>query len=217
MILDKTPIQGAISPEQQSAALIALIKRKGLNLLNFNDNCDSWLKRANTAHRLEPEQFISFSNETLLDELDTWLTPFLTDVSHLNQLKQLDLLTPLKTRLDWQMQQKLDELLPVKFKVPAGNSYTIEYREGQNPKLSVRIQEMFGLTQTPTLMNGKLPLVIELLSPARRPIQLTQDLAGFWQGSYGEVKKEMKGRYPKHYWPDNPAIAMPTSRVKSKM
>ena len=217
IIVGKEPLKDAITNEQRTEAFITLIKRKGLGLLNFTDECEQWLLRVNTAYSINPDDFICFSSETLLSEVDTWLAPFLGNITTVAQLKQLDVLEALKTRLDWQTQQVLDAQLPVKFKVPVGNSYKIEYRQGQNPKLSVRIQEMFGLTTNPSLMNGKLPLVIELLSPARRPIQLTQDLAGFWQGSYGEVKKEMKGRYPKHYWPDDPAVAMPTSRVKSKM
>lgn len=217
IILSRKPKQGAITNEQRVQAFVQLIESKGLQLLNFDEQTKQLQLRLKTAHELDSANWPDFSDGALLESLELWLAPYLTDIKTLAALKNLDLRQPLLSRLEWSAQQQLDKDLPERFQVPTGNNHKIEYREGQLPKLSVRIQEMFGLLDTPTLAGGKLPLVIELLSPARRPLQLTQDLAGFWQGSYSEVKKEMKGRYPKHYWPDDPAIAMPTSRTKKRM
>ncbi|MCJ8268949.1 MAG: ATP-dependent helicase HrpB, partial [Psychrosphaera sp.] len=217
IVLQRKPIKGAIAPEQRTAAFIKLIKTKGLDLLSWSDENKQLRIRLNTAFSLNAHDWPDYSNAALLETLDEWLAPYLNNITSVAGLKKLDLGKPLLSLLDWNKQQRLDKDFPERFKVPVGNHYRIEYRADQPPKLSVRIQEMFGLTETPTLANGKLPLVIELLSPARRPLQLTQDLAGFWSGSYEQVKKEMKGRYPRHYWPDDPAIAMPTSRIKKRM
>lgn len=217
IVLDRKPLKGAISPEQRTAAFVKLIKAKGLDLLFWSDESKQLRLRLNTAFDLCGHGWPDYSNEALLTTLEDWLAPYLNNVTSVAALKKLDLCKPLLSLLDWNKQQQLEKDFPERFKVPVGNYYKIEYRADQPPKLSVRIQEMFGLTETPSLAGGKLPLVMELLSPARKPLQLTQDLAGFWAGSYEQVKKEMKGRYPRHYWPDDPAIAMPTSKTKKKM
>jgi ATP-dependent helicase HrpB len=197
IVLQRKPIKGAIAPEQRSAAFIKLIKTKGLDLLSWSDEDKQLRIPLNTAFSLNAHDWPDYSNAALLETLDEWLAPYLNSITSVAGLKKLDLQKPLLSLLDWNKQQRLDKDFPERFKVPVGNHYRIEYRADQPPKLSVRIQEMFGLTETPTLANCKLPLVIELLSPARRPLQLTQDLAGFWSGSYEQVKKEMKGRYPR--------------------
>jgi ATP-dependent helicase HrpB len=220
IILSKKPSTTAISSEQRVAAFIGLIKDKGLALLTWDDETKNLRLRLNTAFSLYSQsdnRWPDYSDGDLLATLDDWLAPYLNNVRSMADLKKLDIKAPLLSRLEWHLQKQLDADFPERFKVPTGASYKIDYRTDQPPKLSVRIQEMFGLTENPMLANGRLPLVIELLSPARRPLQLTQDLAGFWQGSYEQVKKEMKGRYPRHYWPDDPAVAMPTSRTKKKM
>jgi ATP-dependent helicase HrpB len=130
------------------------------------------------------------------------------------ECKKLEIL---KNQLNWNLQSQLLKLFPKHLKVPTGNKYTLEYCVDGSVNLSVKMQEMYGLTQTPTVAEGKIPVLITLLSPAGRPLQKTQDLAGFWRGSYKDVQKEMKGRYPKHFWPDDPANAEPTNRVKSRM
>ncbi|MFT4925804.1 MAG: ATP-dependent helicase HrpB [Phenylobacterium sp.] len=220
IVLCSKPAKGGITNGQRVDAFIALIKVKGLDLLAWDDEAVLLRLRLNTAFDLlsaSDNCWPDYSDEALLGNLNDWLAPYLNNVRSLAELKKFDLKPALLSRLDWNTQQKLDNGFPERFKVPTGAHYKIEYRADQPPKLSVRIQEMFGLTETPMLANGRLPLVIELLSPARRPLQLTQDLAGFWQGSYEQVKKEMKGRYPRHYWPDDPAVAMPTNRVKKRM
>ncbi len=224
IVLDTKPTSGGISSGQRVAAFIGRIKDKGLDLLAWDDDSKQLRLRLNTAFSLyhqngqnSDSRWPAYSDAALLATLDDWLAPYLNNLRSLAELKKFDIKPALLSRLEWQQQQQLDKDFPERFKVPTGAHYKIEYRVDQSPKLSVRIQEMFGLTSNPALANGQLPLVIELLSPARKPLQLTQDLAGFWQGSYEQVKKEMKGRYPRHYWPDDPAIAMPTSRTKKKM
>ena len=153
----------------------------------------------------------------MLPTLSTWLAPFLSDVHNLNQLKKVDLIEPLKNCFDWNAQTRLDVLLPKRLKVPSGSNVAISYQLDGPAKLSVRMQEVYGLAETPQLAQGKVPLLMDLLSPARRSLQLTQDLARFWKGSYQAIQKEMKGRYPKHFWPDDPAQSKATSKTKAKM
>ncbi|MEO2268186.1 ATP-dependent helicase HrpB [Pseudoalteromonas sp. YIC-656] len=155
--------------------------------------------------------------QALLNDAKTWLTPYLTDVKSLSELESFDYRPALLSLIDYGAQQQLEELLPSKLTVPSGSTHKLIYQLDGPAKLSVRMQEVYGLMQSPQLAHGKLPLLMELLSPAHRPLQLTQDLAQFWQGSYREVQKEMKGRYPKHFWPDDPATAQATNKVKSKM
>ncbi|HTN42637.1 MAG TPA: ATP-dependent helicase C-terminal domain-containing protein, partial [Nitrospiria bacterium] len=131
-------------------------------------------------------------------------------------LAGLDLLAILRTRLDGKQQRRLEEGAPTHLTVPSGSRLRLEYRPGESPVLSVKLQEMFGLADTPRVAFGKIPVTLHLLSPARRPIQVTQDLRGFWERTYAEVKKELKGRYPKHPWPDDPWNAPPTARAKPR-
>ena len=217
LVLDKKPVAGAVSAEQRTAAFVDLLRRKGLGGLNWSDEVSQYRLRMRWARKLLGDDWPDAGDDALLAALENWLAPFLGDVGSVAALNKLNIMAPLKSLLDWGQQQQLDELLPERFTVPTGNRHKIHYRADEPPKLSVRIQEMFGVVATPTLARGQLPLLVELLSPARRPLQLTGDLAGFWQGSYREVQKEMKGRYPKHYWPDDPSIAEPTTRTRRHM
>jgi ATP-dependent helicase HrpB len=149
--------------------------------------------------------------------LESWLLPHLDGMSRLDDLRRLSLMTILRNRLSWAEQQKLDELLPTHFTAPTGSRIPLRYEAGRSPVLAVRIQEMFGQRDTPKVAHGKIALQIELLSPAKRPLQITQDLVAFWLGAYNDVKKEGRGRYPKHFWPDDPLEAMPTKTVKRLM
>jgi ATP-dependent helicase HrpB len=119
--------------------------------------------------------------------------------------------------LSWDQRRMLDEWAPTHITVPSGSRIAIDYSDCEAPTLSVRLQELFGLGQTPRIARGRVPLLLHLLSPAQRPVQVTSDLASFWSNAYFEVKKDLKGRYPKHYWPDDPLVAMPTSRVRPRM
>jgi ATP-dependent helicase HrpB len=131
-------------------------------------------------------------------------------------LTRLDLLAILKVRLDWQQGQQLDRDAPTHLEVPSGSRLKLDYSPGESPVLAVKLQEMFGCVDTPRVARGRVPVTLHLLSPARRPIQVTQDLKGFWERTYSEVKKELKGRYPKHPWPDDPWSAVPTRRAKPR-
>ncbi|BFO11753.1 hypothetical protein GGER_42630 [Serratia rubidaea] len=153
-------------------------------------------------------------DEALLAELERWLLPALGGVRDLRGLRQVNLAEALSNLLDWQQKQRLDNALPTHYTVPTGSRLPIRYEAGKPPLLPVRLQEMFGEQRSPMLAEGRIAVVLELLSPAHRPLQITADLAAFWQGAYREVQKEMKGRYPKHVWPDDPANALPTRRTK---
>jgi len=207
-----------ITPAQKQTAVLAGIRKAGLSVLPWNEQNKALLTRLRCAHLWLPELgFVDYSNEALIADLENWLLPYLTGVTGPAKMKKIPLTDALLSRLEWSLQQRLDKELPTHFTVPTGSKIKLRYNDNSAPSLPVRIQEMFGQANKPAVANGRVPIVIELLSPAQRPLQITQDLLGFWNGSYAEVKKEMKGRYPKHYWPDNPLEAMPTRRVKKHM
>ncbi len=145
-----------------------------------------------------------------------WLAPWLDGISRRSQLQKIDLHGALLSLLSWDQQRELDRLAPTHLQVPSGSRIPLYYEMGKAPVLAVRLQEMFGLGETPSLCGGRVQLMLHLLSPAQRPIQVTQDLRGFWERTYAEVKKELKGRYPKHYWPDDPWSAAATARAKPR-
>lgn len=217
IVLERQPLAN-LSDEQKANCLLEGIRSKGLGCLPWDEESEQYLARLRCAAEWLPElRFPAADEDSLLAQLESWLLPHLQGMSRLEQLKRLDLSTILRQWLPWPLPRELDALLPSHFTAPTGSRLRIRYQPGQAPVLPVRIQEMFGQRQTPTVARGTVALLIELLSPAQRPLQLTQDLAAFWQGSYGEVKKEMKGRYPKHYWPDDPSEAMPTRYTKHRM
>ncbi|MCC7199824.1 MAG: ATP-dependent helicase HrpB, partial [Gammaproteobacteria bacterium] len=154
--------------------------------------------------------------ETLATTLADWLAPWLDGISRRDHLSRLDLLEILRGHLGYAAQKRIDELAPTHLVVPSGSRLPIDYTDTAAPSVSVRLQEMFGLTETPRVGGGRVPLTIELLSPAQRPVQVTRDLRSFWERGYVEVKKELKGRYPKHYWPDDPLTATPTHRARPR-
>jgi ATP-dependent helicase HrpB len=135
-------------------------------------------------------------------------------MSRLAQTQKLDLMPILAARLDWGQRQRLDNEAPTRIETPAGRERAIDYCAGETPILAVQLQELFGLAETPRIARGRVPLLLHLLSPARRPIQVTQDLAGFWARGYAEVRKELRGRYPKHAWPEDPTRATPVAGVR---
>lgn len=206
-----------IDQRLRTSAWLDLIEKRGLDLFVENKEAEQLFIRMFLAAKFYPDQYCEINKDCLLASLDIWLAPYLTDIKKLEQLKKFNYYEALKNIFDWQMQSALDILLPFRIKVPSGSNVRINYQLDGPAKLAVRMQEVFGLANTPMLAQGKLPLLMELLSPAKRPLQLTQDLSTFWQGSYKEIQKEMKGRYPKHFWPDDPSTAQATNRVKSKM
>lgn len=201
-------------------ALLALVRRKGLELLAWTPELRQWQARIALLRRLDLQQkgeseWPDLSDAALRDSLEEWLLPFLGKVSRLSHFASLDLPAMLAALLPWPLPQRLDELAPKALNVPSGSRIAIDYSE-QPPVLAVRLQELFGLAETPRIAGGRQSVLLHLLSPARRPVQVTQDLASFWANTYAEVKKDLKGRYPKHYWPDDPLIAEPTARAKPR-
>lgn len=196
-------------------ALIDWVRQQGLASLNWSVAAEQLRLRLTCAAKWMPEaDWPAMDDQSLLDALEQWLSPSLNGVRSLKMLQQVDLHDALLRLLDWHQRQRLDNALPTHYTVPTGSRLPIRYYADQPPILSVRMQEMFGEQCSPMLAEGRVAVVLELLSPAQRPLQITADLAAFWQGTYREVQKEMKGRYPKHPWPDNPAIEMPTRRTK---
>ncbi|SDG39431.1 ATP-dependent helicase HrpB [Phytopseudomonas seleniipraecipitans] len=208
-----------LSAEARVAALVNLVRRKGLVLLPWTPELRQWQARVMLLRGLDMQQGKSewpdVSDAALLTSLDTWLAPYLGKVTRLSHFGNLDLPSMLQTLLPWPLPQRLDEWAPRSLPVPSGSRISLDYSE-HPPVLAVRLQELFGLAETPRIANGRQQVLLHLLSPARRPVQVTQDLANFWRTTYAEVKKDLKGRYPKHYWPDDPLIAEPTARAKPR-
>ncbi|CAM3827042.1 ATP-dependent helicase HrpB [Rahnella bruchi] len=214
LVLKANPLAKPDDEELQQA-LIDWIRMQGLQALNWSVAAEQLRTRLLCAAKWLPEaDWPAVDDQALLDGLERWLQPSLQGVRSLKSLQQVDLHDALLRLLDWQQRQRLDSALPTHYTVPTGSRLPIRYHADQPPALSVRMQEMFGEQRSPQLAEGRVGVVLELLSPAQRPLQITADLAAFWQGSYREVQKEMKGRYPKHPWPDNPAEALPTRRTK---
>ncbi|WP_421105636.1 ATP-dependent helicase HrpB [Serratia marcescens] len=201
--------------EELQQALLDWVRAQGLAVLNWEGAAEQLRVRLQCAQAWLPEaEWPAMDEEPLLAALDQWLLPSLNGVRDLRGLKQVNIAEALSRLLDWQQKQRLDNALPTHYTVPTGSRLPIRYEAGKPPALAVRLQEMFGEQRSPMLAEGRIPVVLELLSPAHRPLQITGDLAAFWQGAYREVQKEMKGRYPKHVWPDDPATAVPTRRTK---
>ncbi|WP_244390970.1 ATP-dependent helicase HrpB [Pseudoalteromonas sp. KAN5] len=215
--LSSQPSQQKLDKSERAKAWLNMFKKHSFSIFNEQVESEQLLIRMRLASKLLPEQFPAITEQSLIDSADSWLVAYLQDIKTLDQLKKFNYCEALQNVFDWQQQSALKALLPLRLTVPSGSNIRIEYQLDGPAKLSVRMQEVYGMTSTPLLAQGKLALLMELLSPARRPLQLTQDLAGFWQTSYRDVQKEMKGRYPKHFWPDNPATSIATSKVKSKM
>jgi ATP-dependent helicase HrpB len=156
------------------------------------------------------------SDAALDARLDEWLGPLLDGVRRLSDLDRIALADAVGSLLDWRQRRLLDELAPTHVEVPSGSRIPVDYTDAAAPVLAVRIQEVFGMTESPRLAGGRVPVTMHLLSPAHRPVQVTQDLAGFWRTSYFDVRKDLRGRYPKHEWPENPLAATPTTRVKRR-
>ncbi len=199
----------------KSSTLVGFIRKQGLEVLPWQAEQVQWCARVNLLRTLEPQHWPDVSRPHLLATLEDWLAPYLEAVNGLADFKKLDLGSILNTLLPWDKQQRLEQLAPQQLEVPSGHAIAIDYSQTP-PVLAVKLQEMFGCQQTPTLANGKVALIVHLLSPAGRPLQITQDLAGFWRTSYHDVKKDMKGRYPKHPWPDDPLQAVATRKTKQR-
>lgn len=206
-----------LEAEQVVSAWLKQIRVKGFAWLPIGDKASAWLERVRCAQQWFSELAMAdFGEEALLEDAEQWLTMHLASCRTWQQLKNIDWLAALKSRLDWQQQQKIESLVPSHYLAPSGNRAAIRYQLGQAPVVAIKLQEMFGQPQSPQLGN-KVAITLELLSPGDKPLQLTQDLASFWQSAYVEVKKEMKGRYPKHPWPDDPVSAQATHKTKRQL
>ncbi|MFP1773485.1 ATP-dependent helicase HrpB [Lonsdalea quercina] len=203
------------SDDDLQQAMLNWLREQGLSVLNWDTAALQLRARIQCARQWLPEvEWPAVDDDALLTTLEQWLLPSLTGVRDRRGLNQLNLAEALHRCLDWRQKQRLDSALPSHYTVPGGSRLPIRYAEDTAPALAVRLQEMFGERESPRVAEGRVALVLELLSPAQRPLQITRDLAAFWQGAYRDVQKEMKGRYPKHVWPDDPANAVPTRRTR---
>ena len=212
--------QGLSKPDASmiSTALLQGVRRTGLDRLAWTPELRQWRARVTFLRRIEGHEsrWPDLSDQALLQTLDNWLSPYLSGLTTLDRVARLDLTQPLHALLSWEQSRQLERLAPTHLTVPSGSSVRVEYETPDLPILAVRLQEMFGCKDTPRLVDGKIPVMLHLLSPARRPVQITKDLSSFWNSAYLEVKKELRGRYPKHSWPDNPLTAPPTAKAKRR-
>ncbi|MBH5387416.1 ATP-dependent helicase HrpB [Bradyrhizobium diversitatis] len=207
----------AVSPSEETARILAdgLIAA-GLDRLPWSKTAKQWRDRVMFLRKAEGEAWPDLSDDGLIARREDWLVPALYDKIALKDISAGDLSDALMALLPWDMRARLDREAPTHFEAPTGSALAIDYEAEQGPTIAVRLQELFGLNTHPSIAAGKVPLVLELLSPAQRPVQVTRDLPGFWRGSYAAVRSDLRGRYPRHPWPDDPANALPTRRAKPR-
>ncbi|MCU7845690.1 MAG: ATP-dependent helicase HrpB [Candidatus Thiodiazotropha sp. (ex Monitilora ramsayi)] len=216
VILKQSRIDDA-DPEKVLTAMLAGVRSMGLEVLPWTRSLIQWRDRVCwLRENLSDEGLPDLSDCWLLANLSEWLAPWLDGVSRKAQLQSIDLRAALQHLLSWEQLQMVEREAPTHLQVPSGSRIALKYSAGEAPVLAVRLQEMFGLSETPKVGRGRVPVMLHLLSPAQRPMQITDDLGGFWRRTYPEVKRELKGRYPKHYWPDDPSQAVPTARAKPR-
>ncbi len=207
-----------LSTEQKQQAWQSYICNKGLNCLSWSDATLQLKARVALLRQYQPDAlWPDWSDTALQAHLAPWLGPYLGAISKSSALAQLPLQEVLLQQLSYAQQQQLAQLVPTHWQAPTGSKLAIDYLAAGGPRLSVRVQEMYGQMQSPAILHGQLAVTVELLSPSRQPLQVTRDLASFWHNAWHEVRKEMRGRYPKHYWPDDPAQAIPTTKTKKAM
>lgn len=213
IVLDDRPLDA--SAEQLSQGVMAGIRELGLSALPWTKELRMLQARVAFLRQLDGEAWPDFSDPALHATLEDWLAPYLAGIARRTHFARIELAAALHACLSWEQRKRLDADAPTHVVVPSGSRVPIDY-SGETPVLAVRLQEMFGLAQTPTVASGRVPLLLHLLSPAGRPMQVTRDLESFWNGTYREVKRDLKGQYPKHYWPDDPLQAAPTRRAKPR-
>jgi ATP-dependent helicase HrpB len=191
------------------------LRAAGLGALSWTDDLRQLQARAGFLRAHGDEAMPDLSDAALLDTLADWLGPFLAGITRRTHFSQIDLDAALKARLGYDAARRLEREAPARLTVPTGNSHRLDYASG-TPVLEVKLQEMFGATDGPRVAQGRVPVTLHLLSPARRPVAVTQDLSGFWARGYFDVRKDLRGRYPKHPWPDDPLAAAPTARAKPR-
>ncbi|WP_201760165.1 ATP-dependent helicase HrpB [Bradyrhizobium sp. AC87j1] len=207
----------AVSPSEDTARIFAEgLIAAGLDRLPWSKAAKQWRDRVMFLRKAEGDSWPDLSDEGLIARRDDWLVPALYDKIALKDISPGDLSDALMALLPWEMRARLEREAPTHFEAPTGSMLAIDYEAEQGPTIAVRLQELFGLNSHPSIAAGKVPLVLELLSPAQRPVQVTRDLPGFWRGSYAAVRSDLRGRYPRHPWPDDPASAVPTRRAKPR-
>lgn len=218
LLLSKEPSNTAVNAESLTVLWCEYIETKGLSALNLSPNALNLIERVCWLNYFFRDlNFPDFSESGLLDNLQVWFAPYVHNIKKLGQLQRLNFFDILHNSLSFELQKLLKSWAPKTYKSCVGKEYPYIYSLEPQPKLALPMQQVYGLSTSPVVANGQVSVLLELLSPAGRPIQVTQDLARFWQGSYKDVQKDMKGRYPKHYWPDDPANAQPTTKTKKYM
>ena len=219
LVLEERPL-ASVAREETTAAMLEGVRALGLDALPWSREARELQARIEFVRALQAHevraQWPAADDASLLHSLGQWLGPWLEGVSRREQLARVPLLEALRARLTYPQQRALDELAPQTFTVPSGSRVRIDYLDESAPVLEVRLQEVFGLAQTPRLGGGRVPITFKLLSPARRPVQITRDLASFWRRGYAEVRRDLRGRYPRHYWPEDPLQAQPTRGVRPR-
>ena len=217
LVLEERPLP-EVAPEQARGAMLEGLRELGVGALPWTRETRDLQARVAFVRQLGGayEHWPDLSDTALLDSLDEWLAPWLSGLTRREHLARVPLEEALSARLSWERRRELDALAPTHLTVPTGSRIRIDYLDESAPAVSVRLQEVFGLEATPRLGGARVPVTFKLLSPAHRPVQVTRDLAGFWRGSYSEVRKDLRGRYPKHYWPENPLEARPVRGVRRR-
>jgi ATP-dependent helicase HrpB len=217
LVIDEKPLKD-VPADAAAAAFVEGLGSLGIEALPWDDDARDLAARSEFVRHLERGDlgdWPDLSNEALAADL-AWLEPFVAGLTRRSQLDRVPLAAALRARLTHEQQRRLDELAPTHVTLPTGTRARIDYRDDNAPVASMRMQEVFGLAATPKIGGGAVPVTFKLLSPAHRPLQVTRDLASFWRNAYVDVRKDMRGRYPRHYWPENPLEAEPTRRAKPR-
>ncbi len=215
IVLARSPTN---KPPRESVveALLAGVRREGLDVLGWTSSDHRFQERLSFMHHIEPDTWPDSSNDHLVEIVDEWLVPALARATSRSDLQSVDVKSALANLIGWRSRRDIDRLAPTHVVVPSGSRIPIDYSDPSAPALAVRLQEVFGLHESPAIADGDVKIVLHLLSPAHRPVQVTSDLSSFWESGYPEVRRELRGRYPKHSWPEDPTSAMPTSRTKHR-
>jgi ATP-dependent helicase HrpB len=217
LLIEEKPL-AEVPREASAAAMLAGVRALGLDALPWDDDSRDFLARCEFVRALGRNDLADWpdlSRAALMNDIG-WLEPYLDGITRRSQLSRVPLLDALRARLGFEKQRRLDEFAPTHIPLPTGSRARIDYIDDNAPCASMRMQEVFGLAATPRIGGGAVPVTFKLLSPAQRPLQVTRDLASFWRNAYVEVRKDMRGRYPRHYWPENPLEAEPTRRAKPR-
>jgi ATP-dependent helicase HrpB len=215
IVLGSQP-RAVVASDTNALMLAAGLAGLGVERLPWSKAQRQMLARIGFVRAAAPEIWPDVSDEALAASVSVWLAPVLVGKSGKSDIGVDDLDAALNLLIPWDLKRRLEQDAPTHFGAPTGNRHAIAYDGPLAPSLSIRVQELFGLTRHPSIANGRLPLTLELLSPAHRPIQITRDLPGFWAGSWADVRSDLRGRYPRHSWPDDPAAAQPTARAKPR-